>query len=1024
MKISFQNIEMNNDSQVLNSLNKKAVYSNADMSKNATGAGNIKNGIRLDMDNFKKGIFAETNNGMNGKSISELQMEAGAIDSGVDKNFRVVMSNTLSGEDYAKAQEEGYDYNVMNSDDVVTIQDKVKAELAMSGVIIVGYNDNMDGDVLAEAVGSETLARGIEGSESLVMNGNTELADIATKTYAANNLPMTEENVSLLEKAWSLASELKEPTEGNLAYMIENDLRPTVWNFYLAENSGAAKTMPTGYGVGGNVNGMPLVEGSGGNTTNKNDTIVRQIENIISEAGLNTDKATHDAAMADAQWLLNNNLPITAESITNLKDIKSVAFPVSMTNFVASAAAAVSEGKEPVYADLTKDKSIYTMAAELEVKYFSNELWEQTAGDITARRQLEEIRLSMTAEVNVKLIQSGFSIDTQPMEQLIDALKAAELKVAERYFDKYTESGEESISSYRLMNATNKAVQEISSAPAATLGMFTARDADTVTLSEFHAESAVLRDTYTKAGESYEALMTAPRADLGDRIGKALAGVDSLLRSLDIEVSESNLRAARILGYNSMEITNENIDRIVYADRMVQSVVEKMTPASVLQMIREGVNPLENDFETLSKYFAGVEKDEYKEDAKEYSEFLYGLDMQDAITAEERESFIGIYRMLHQVEKSGGAAIGSVLKENAELDFNNLISAARSNRFKGVDVKIDNQFGMTEVSYAAANSITDQIATAFIGNRQSVELEQLRNSAYTGAEVTDMLEQHNLPVSAENMNAMERLISVEDNLFEDVLKYAAKYDKKTGAKAGEVEGSTSKDRGTADTGNVAKSDIADVVNETVAEITESLGTDSFDEKMGSFSAEIDALTKELTFSADSYIDVKALSMIHLQLGMVGRINEQAEGLGGEEFLVPYDNGVGIGKAHILFKNGEAGAAAKLDIKAQIAEGVAELHMSLNEDRLEGYFVGNTKDELQKMESISDIFIESLKNNESVSGLTVGQIPVFTRDGEGRDNLISENDYRSKDADGLHSEGTENRVLLQVAKIFLQSVRRA
>ncbi|MCQ2494762.1 MAG: hypothetical protein MJ104_09185, partial [Lachnospiraceae bacterium] len=236
--------------------------------------------------------------------------------------------------------------------------------------------------------------------------------------------------------------------------------------------------------------------------------------------------------------------------------------------------------------------------------------------------------------------------------------------------------------------------------------------------------------------------------------------------------------------------------------------------------------------------------------------------------------------------------------------------------------------------------------------------------------------------------------------------------------------STSKDRGTADTGNVAKSDIADVVNEAVAEITESLGTDSFDEKMGSFSAAMDALTKELTFSADSYIDVKALSMIHLQLGMVGRINEQAEGLGGEEFLVPYDNGVGIGKAHILFKNGEAGAASKLDIKAQIAEGVAELHMSLNEDRLEGYFVGNTKDELQKMESISDIFIESLKNNESMSGLTVGQIPVFTRDGEGRDNLISENDYRSKDADGLHSEGTENRVLLQVAKIFLQSVRRA
>ena len=45
-------------------------------------------------------------------------------------------------------------------------------------------------------------------------------------------------------------------------------------------------------------------------------------------------------------------------------------------------------------------------------------------GDITARRQLEEIRLRMTAEVNVKLLKRGFAIDTAPMEELIEAAKA------------------------------------------------------------------------------------------------------------------------------------------------------------------------------------------------------------------------------------------------------------------------------------------------------------------------------------------------------------------------------------------------------------------------------------------------------------------------------------------------------------------------------------------------------------------------------------------------------------------------
>ncbi|MCQ2525631.1 MAG: DUF6240 domain-containing protein [Lachnospiraceae bacterium] len=1010
MKITFQNIELNNDAQMMGVPGKMSAQNSAEMGKKAVSA-NVKNGIRLDVGNSKRGMFTESAGGKNGIGITELQQQAGAIDNKVDRNYRAVMSNTMSGADYAKAQKEGYDYGSMDPEDVVTIQDKLKAELAKSGVIIAGYNDNMDSNVLAEAVGSDTLARDIKGSE--------ELAAVMMSAYTSSNLPVTEENVENLEKAWSLVSELKQPSEGNVAYMIENDMRPTVWNFYLAENSGAANTTTAGLG-------FDTFEVS--NAMDKNDTIVRQIEGIIAEARLNTDETTHMQAMADAQWLLNNNLPITVESLTNLEDIKSVEFPVRADRFIASAVAAVADGKEPIHADLTKTESVYAMAARLEEKYFSDDIWEATAGDITARRQLEEIRLSMTAEVNVKLIQSGFSIDTQPMEQLIDALKEAELRVADRYFDKYTGSGYEAIGSYRLMNATNKAVQEIAASPAATLGIFTTRNVESISLSEFHSESVIARDTYIRAGESYEALMTAPRADLGDKIAKAFEGVGSLLDSLGIEVSDSSLRAARILGYNSMEVTAENIDRIIYADRMVQSVVEKMTPASVLQMIREGVNPLENDFAGLSKYLSDINKDEYRTEAKEYSEFLYGLDMQDAITAEERESFIGIYRMLHQIEKADGAAIGAVINERAELDFNNLISAARSNRLKGIDIKVNAEYGMTEELYTAANSITDQIATAFIGATQKVEIEQLRESVNTDADVTGMLEQFNMPASAENMSAMERLISVDDNLFEDVLKFAAKADKKDNANVGDGSGNKTGSRTNigSKTGTDGRTNIGsyDDVETMVADIEEALGTDSFEEKVEQFGREMDSFTKELTFEADSYIDVKSLSLIHLQLGMVTHITEHTAETGEGEFIIPYDTGVGIAKAHIAFKNGEKGAPAKLDIKAQMAEGVAELHISLNDNRLEGYFVGNTKDELQKMESISDILIESLKANEGLSDLMVEQIPVFTREGEGTGNLLSETKYQSKDADGLHSEGTEKKVLLQVAKIFLQSVRRA
>lgn len=46
-----------------------------------------------------------------------------------------------------------------------------------------------------------------------------------------------------------------------------------------------------------------------------------------------------------------------------------------------------------------------------------------TPETVKARRQLEEVRLHMTVEANVRLLKSGFAIDTAPIEDTIAALK-------------------------------------------------------------------------------------------------------------------------------------------------------------------------------------------------------------------------------------------------------------------------------------------------------------------------------------------------------------------------------------------------------------------------------------------------------------------------------------------------------------------------------------------------------------------------------------------------------------------------
>lgn len=65
-------------------------------------------------------------------------------------------------------------------------------------------------------------------------------------------------------------------------------------------------------------------------------------------------------------------------------------------------------------------------------------------------------------------------------------------------------------------------------------------------------------------------------------------------------------------------------------------------------MIRDGVNPLQTSMEDLEEYLSG--QDTYAEDSEKYSRFLYRLEQNNEITPEEKESFIGIYRLLRQVE--------------------------------------------------------------------------------------------------------------------------------------------------------------------------------------------------------------------------------------------------------------------------------------------------------------------------------------------------------------------------------------
>ena len=99
-----------------------------------------------------------------GKTLCDLQTEAENTNVDTMQDYKTLLSNTMSSEDYAKLEKEGFNFENMDPEEAVTIVDKIKAELVRSGKQIDGYTDDLDMDTLAAAVGSTVLAQAIADS--------------------------------------------------------------------------------------------------------------------------------------------------------------------------------------------------------------------------------------------------------------------------------------------------------------------------------------------------------------------------------------------------------------------------------------------------------------------------------------------------------------------------------------------------------------------------------------------------------------------------------------------------------------------------------------------------------------------------------------------------------------------------------------------------------------------------------------------------------------------------------------------
>lgn len=556
-------------------------------------------------------------------------------------------------------------------------------------------------------------------SEHIRIQVQAESFDVSELTQEANSfLPMT---------------------EAQTVYFIQNECAFSLDNLYKSEYSSSA---------------MPKRTGISENTFQE---LRPQIERNIRTAGMEVNETTLQAA----RFLLDHQLPVNSDSLsvyTAIQDINKNGFQdTQVADRMMDASAEVLTGNlhsetRTLTIEFYRRSELYFPSARTVANQMQEDM-KQIDGDVlsafaqtglpytlenlssfcqkeetakisysetqarvnaelsamTAHRQLEELRLKMTWEASYTLASEDIHIRAKELSQVVEALRNQERDYYRQQF--LAEGMEPSADALKLVQDTNNKMQELPYLPAAALGVTLLSSSFTV--ERLHsAGNASLQEmnisiSYSKTVE-YETLMTRPRSDMGDSIQKAFQNVDDLLKEMNLPTTEDNERAVRILGYNQMEITPENLEQIKAADKQVQTLIQNLQPSVVLHLIRDGVNPLNMAIDELNALAQDYIQEEGISDEDKYSEFLQKLDRRKDITQEERKSYIGIYRLLHKVTKSGGKDIGTLVRNGQDVTLQNLLTAHRSNRAAGMNTIVDEEFGGLEQA-AANDSISEQI---------------------------------------------------------------------------------------------------------------------------------------------------------------------------------------------------------------------------------------------------------------------------------------------------------------------------
>ena len=326
------------------------------------------------------------------------------------------------------------------------------------------------------------------------------------------------------------------------------------------------------------------------------------------------------------------------------------------------------------------------------------------------KEQINQIRAKLTTEAAQK-ISEKMPIESMQLSQVVQEINLLE-----------NQKIEESLKGVELEVTTEN--KEIIRNVMDTKGLMIQRRDITLEI-EVANEEAVTLEQMKEALASYGANESIPEARFGENLNSVEEQIEEVLKLQGIEVNEDTIMAAKALIANNLEINTEQMKNVLQTTLKVNTFLEEITPMAVAKLVKEGINPYKSTVDQLLSWMSNEKIATLKGSV---AESIVALEEKGQINAMQKESMIGLYRIMQAVEDNQEEVVGYLYKNELPLTIEHLWEATKYINKKGknnyVEVAVDDHLGEV-VSRSEGKTAKSMLEKSNIEIAKNIEVTRL-----------------------------------------------------------------------------------------------------------------------------------------------------------------------------------------------------------------------------------------------------------------------------------------------------------